>query len=127
LRSSRSLQLWLQQIKQLSKLPHVVCKLSGLVTETDWQSGPLGAIERDNMTRCFDEVLDAFGPNRILFGSDWPVCTLAADYAAVSHFAREWAERQLSAAEQTRFWSGNATAVYNLSPAPTAVGNDSRH
>ena len=127
LRRSRSLQLWLQQIKQLSKLPHVVCKLSGLVTETDWQSGPLGAIERDNMTRCFDEVLDAFGPNRILFGSDWPVCTLAADYAAVSHFAREWAERQLSAAEQTRFWSGNATAVYNLSPAPTAVGNDSRH
>ena len=79
------------------------------------------------MTRCFDEVLDAFGPNRILFGSDWPVCTLAADYATVSHFAREWAERQLSAAEQTRFWSGNATAVYNLSPAPTAVGNDSRH
>lgn len=108
------LSAWLKHIKALAKLPHVVCKLSGLVTETDWQNTPMSQTKQENMRRCFDEALEAFGPDRIMFGSDWPVCTLAAPYTDVATFAQTWASAQLSPSEQRRFWSGTAERTYDL-------------
>jgi L-fuconolactonase len=64
-------------------LPHVACKLSGLVTEADWLRG-LRQKDYDNIALCLDAALEAFGPQRLMFGSDWPVCLLAASYAKVA-------------------------------------------
>ena len=70
---------WLTGLRALASMPHVVCKLSGLVTETDWSRGT-GTSPQDNtaMLECLDRALELFGPSRILYGSDWPVCQLAA-------------------------------------------------
>lgn len=106
---------WLASIRALAAMPHVVCKLSGLVTETDWMAGH-GVLPEDakTMLECFDKALELFGPNRILYGSDWPVCQLAADYEAVHGLAQRWANTRLTAQEQNAFWSGNAQRCYQL-------------
>jgi L-fuconolactonase len=111
---------WLASIKALASMPHVMCKLSGLVTETDWVAGN-GLMSQDTriMLECFDRALELFGPNRILFGSDWPVCQLAAPYDAVQGVAQRWANNRLTAQEQNAFWSGNAVRCYDLK-LPTA-------
>jgi L-fuconolactonase len=108
-------------MRALASMPHVVCKLSGLVTEADWAHGN-GLMPQDTkiMLECFDRALELFGPNRILFGSDWPVCQLAAPYEAVQELAQHWANSRLSASEQNAFWSGNAVRCYNLK-LPTAA------
>ena len=108
---------WLAGLQALAAMPHVLCKLSGLVTEADWASGE-GVLLRDaqTMLECFDHALELFGPNRILFGSDWPVCQLAASYEAVHGLAQQWADTRLTAPEQDAFWSGNAMRCYGLKP-----------
>jgi L-fuconolactonase len=102
---------WRENISELAKRPNVSCKLSGLATEADhanWTTAQL----RPYM----DTVLDAFGPKRLMFGSDWPVCLLAVTY-------QRWAEivqafiAQLSTTEQQRIWSETALAAYNLPAA----------
>jgi L-fuconolactonase len=106
---------WLAGLRALAAMPHVVCKLSGLVTEADWTSG-LGVLPQDAkiMLECFDRALELFGPHRILYGSDWPVCQLAAPYDAVHGLAQRWANTRLSAQEQQAFWGGNAVRCYDL-------------
>jgi L-fuconolactonase len=108
---------WLASLRALAALPHVVCKLSGLVTEAAWAEGQ-GVMPQDAkiMLECFDRALELFGPNRILYGSDWPVCQLAAPYAAVHGLAQRWANTRLTAQEQNAFWSGNAMRCYGLAP-----------
>ena len=66
---------WAAHLKSLAKLPNVSCKISGLTTEADWQNWRL-----ENLKPYFDIALRAFGPDRVLFGGDWPVSTLATDY-----------------------------------------------
>ena len=64
----------------------------------------------------FIEVsLEAFGPGRVVFGSDWPVCLLRADYPEVAALVRDWTSR-LSAAEQAQLWGGTAMRCYGLQP-----------
>ncbi|WP_338702756.1 amidohydrolase family protein [Streptomyces sp. Q6] len=75
---------WATHLRALAALPNTVCKLSGLVTEADRRHWTVDALRP-----YADTVLDAFGPERVLFGSDWPVCTLAATYAEVVDAARE--------------------------------------
>jgi L-fuconolactonase len=75
---SRSLRPWESDIRELAKFPNVSCKLSGLVTEADWQ-----AWKADHLAPYLDGAFDAFGPTRLMFGSDWPVCTVAASYSRV--------------------------------------------
>ena len=106
---------WTQELQQLARLPHVSCKLSGLVTEAYWQhqDGP-GAADIQHIEQCFDVALEAFGPGRLMFGSDWPVCQLAADYQGVHAIAQSWAESRLDRAEQQAFWGGNAVRIYGL-------------
>lgn len=112
---------WLAGMRALASMPHVVCKLSGLVTESDWTAGN-GVLAQDAriMLDCFDRALELFGPNRILYGSDWPVCQLAAPYEAVHGLAQRWAHTRLTAREQNAFWSGNAVRCYDLK-LPTAA------
>jgi len=102
------LEPWRANIRRLAERPHVYCKLSGMVTEADWQNWTA-----DQLTPYFDSVLRAFGPRRLMFGSDWPVCLLAASY-------RKWvtavagAIAKLSADEQARIWGGTAVEAYGL-------------
>jgi L-fuconolactonase len=112
-RSEASFNGWKRQLRALAAMPHVACKLSGLVTEADWLRG-LRQKDYDNIALCLDTALEAFGPQRLMFGSDWPVCLLAASYATVAGVVREWAATRLSAAEQEQLWGGTAARCYGL-------------
>lgn len=99
---------WALFISQLSQYPNVYCKLSGLATEAEWQSWKL-----DHFSVYIDHVLSCFGIDRVCFGSDWPVCLLAASYeesiAIVSNKLKAYTEEELFG-----FWGGVATKFYNL-------------
>ncbi|MEU6657474.1 amidohydrolase family protein [Streptomyces sp. NPDC046821] len=99
---------WARSLRALAALPNTVCKLSGLVTEADWASWTPGALRPYS-----DTVLDAFGPGRVMFGSDWPVCTLAATYEQVMETAGELTG-SLAADEREAVFGGTATRVYGL-------------
>ena len=108
---------WLASLRALASMPHVVCKLSGLVTETDWaRSTALSPQDASTIQECFDRALELFGPHRILYGSDWPVCQLATPYEAVHGLAQRWANSRLTRHEQDAFWGGNAQRCYGLQP-----------
>ena len=99
---------WEKGIIAISKCKNVYCKVSGLVTEADWNNW----IESD-FTYCLNVVKEAFGIDRLLFGSDWPVSLLAATYkesfAIVEHYFSTF-----SIEEQEKIWGGNAIEFYNL-------------
>jgi L-fuconolactonase len=113
---------WGRALRELAAMPHVMCKLSGAVTETDWLNNH-GLTPQDtrHILACFDQALEAFGPQRLMFGSDWPVCQLSAPYDVVHGLAEQWARSRLNAAEQEAFWSGNALRCYDLSPPTPAI------
>ncbi len=87
---------------------HVWCKLSGMVTEADWKNWTV-----EQLVPYIHEALDVFGPDRCLFGSDWPVCTLAASYAQVLSCVGEGISH-LSEAEKSRVLAGSAIDLYRL-------------
>jgi len=106
--ASGSAQPWERDLRRLAALPNTACKLSGLVTEADWTRWQVADL------RPYAEVaLDAFGPGRMMFGSDWPVCTLAASYGEVLQTARDLTGH-LSDAEREAIFAGTATRVYRL-------------
>ncbi len=98
---------WSTLIGQLAAAPNVSCKLSGLVTE----AGP--GWTRAQITPFADRLLDCFGPDRLMFGSDWPVCTLAAGYGDVLGLAETLLAR-LSPAERDAVLAGTAAQWYRL-------------
>jgi L-fuconolactonase len=98
---------WAASVRAFAALPNTVCKLSGLVTEA-----PPGAPTRD-FAPVADVVLSAFGAARTMFGSDWPVCLLASDYAGVYALA-ESLVAGLSAAERSAVFGGTAARVYGI-------------
>ena len=107
--ASGELEPWATRVRALAALPNTVAKLSGLVTEADWQRG-----WRPEQLRPYaDTVLEAFGPQRLMFGSDWPVCTLAASYGQVLDTARTLTDG-LSPDEQAAVLGGTASRVYRL-------------
>jgi L-fuconolactonase len=79
---------WRRDMEAIAREPHVWCKLSGMVTEADWRAWSPAAFEP-----YLDVVLDAFGPQRCMIGSDWPVSTLAGDYRAVTGIVTAYVER----------------------------------
>ena len=108
--ASGRLDPWAGLVRELAAEPNVACKLSGMVTEADhhrWTA--------DALRPYADVVLDAFGPRRLLFGSDWPVCLLAASYADVVA-AAEAVLAELSPAERDEVFRGTASRVYRLDP-----------
>ncbi|MGY1439796.1 amidohydrolase family protein [Streptomyces reniochalinae] len=107
-------EAWEAGLRGLAALPNTVAKLSGLVTEADWETWSV-----DQLRGCVDAALDAFGPERVMFGSDWPVCTLAARYADVMATTRTLTAA-LGPSEQTQVWSGTAARTYGLGTPPSA-------
>ncbi|RQR59624.1 amidohydrolase [Burkholderia sp. Bp9002] len=105
---------WRNELQALGALPHVACKLSGLVTEADWRHG-LGARDLAQIERALDTALACFGPQRLMFGSDWPVCLLAAPYREVAALIERWAATRLSAHEREAVWGGTAARCYGVS------------
>lgn len=105
---------WRDALRSLGAMPHVACKLSGLVTEADWAHG-LRPRDFDHIARCLDTALECFGPQRLMFGSDWPVCLLAAPYDEVASLVGQWAETRLSASERRAVWGGTAARCYGIS------------
>jgi L-fuconolactonase len=99
---------WAADLRQLAALPNTSAKLSGLVTEADWHRWKVA-----DLRPYAEAALDAFGPDRLMFGSDWPVCTLAGSYSGVLAAARELTE-QLTPAEREAVFSGTAATVYRL-------------
>jgi L-fuconolactonase len=99
---------WRERIEELGALPNVACKVSGLVTEANWEHWSTA-----DLLPYLDVVLEAFGPDRLMYGSDWPVCTLAGDYGRVYSLAETFAER-LSPAERAGFFGGVAARWYEL-------------
>ena len=102
---------WVRDIGNLAALPNTVCKLSGILGEqppADAGAGPVA-----HLIPYYETVLTAFGPDRLMFGSDWPVCTLSARYADVVAAALALTG-ELSAAEREAVFSGTARRVYRL-------------
>jgi L-fuconolactonase len=106
--ASGSTQPWETDLRRLAALPNTAGKLSGLVTEADWTRWQVA-----DLRPYADIALDAFGPGRLMFGSDWPVCTLAASYGKVLQAARELTG-DLSDTEREAIFSGTATRLYRL-------------
>jgi L-fuconolactonase len=99
---------WRTNIRELAKRPNVACKISGLVTEADPR--------KDLRAQCLPYVetaLEAFGPDRCMFGSDWPVCLLACGYALWHGILSGYASA-LSRAEQDGLFGLNAERIYRL-------------
>ncbi|MFJ2003848.1 amidohydrolase family protein [Streptomyces chartreusis] len=106
--ASGNLEPWTCDVRALAALPNTVCKLSGLVTEADLANWTV-----TDLRPYADAVLEAFGPGRLMFGSDWPVCTLAATYGEVLAATAELTA-ELSAAERAQVFEGAAARVYGL-------------
>ncbi|HET9801662.1 MAG TPA: amidohydrolase family protein [Candidatus Acidoferrum sp.] len=105
---SRQFEPWAAQIRELAKSPRVFCKLSGLVTETDWRSW-----RPADFRPYLDLVVEAFGPSRLMFGSDWPVCLLAGEYHQVKELIAEYSQ-QFSDQERRMIFGGTAAKSYGI-------------
>ncbi|MGC8541768.1 MAG: amidohydrolase family protein [Phycisphaerae bacterium] len=104
----RVIEPWNKLIAQLAKRPNVFCKLSGVVTEADHRSWSSADIQP-----YLDTVLNVFGPSRLMFGSDWPVCLLAVSYARWVRTIHDFIA-PLTVAEQDRIMGGTAVEAYGL-------------
>jgi L-fuconolactonase len=103
------LEPWKTYLAELARRPNVCCKLSGLVTEARWNGW-----KREDFKPYLDAAYEAFGPERVLFGSDWPVALLSAkDYGAVHGIVELWA-RPLGAPAREKLFGANAARVYKL-------------
>lgn len=104
----RILSPWREDMIALGKRPNVYCKLSGMITEADWQKWSSA-----DLAPYLDTALQAFGPKRLLFGSDWPVMLVAGQYKPWVELIKQTIKRY-SVAEQEQILSRNAIAAYGL-------------
>ncbi|MHC4376727.1 MAG: amidohydrolase family protein, partial [Planctomycetota bacterium] len=104
-----SFEPWASQLADLSRPENLCVKLSGLITEADWEHWTA-----DGLRRYLDHTLECFGPGRVMFGSDWPVCLLAGSYDRVAELIEEFAAG-LSSDERDALFGGNAARFYGLS------------
>lgn len=102
-----TLSPWREQIRELAKAPNILCKVSGMVTEAD-----LAAWKPADFKPFLDVVFEAFGEDRLMYGSDWPVCLRAASYAQVHALVDDYT-RQLGATARDKFFGGNAAKFYH--------------
>ncbi|KAA1261124.1 Amidohydrolase [Rubripirellula obstinata] len=104
----KQLEPWRSNIIDIAKRPNVFCKFSGLVTEADH-----GAWTANDLLPYWETVLEAFGPQRLMFGSDWPVCLIASEYKRWFQIANRFAA-ELSQAEQSAFFGASAAKAYGV-------------
>ncbi|MFV0444758.1 MAG: amidohydrolase family protein, partial [Planctomycetaceae bacterium] len=105
---AQQLEDWEANLRAAAKFPNLYCKLSGMVTEADWSNW-----KPVDLRPYVQIALDAFGPDRLMFGSDWPVCLLAGGYQSVLEALRE-ALGPLSADEQDHIFQRTAREFYGL-------------
>ena len=99
---------WKKGITALAQYPNVYCKISGMVTEAHWENWTMATLQP-----YLDTVVAAFGPNRILFGTDWPVCLVASTYSTWLHGIQNYFNT-FSIAEQENIFANNAIKFYKL-------------
>ena len=99
---------WKENIQELAKRENVNCKISGMVTEADYNNWT-----SEQLLPYFEVILKAFGPDRLLFGSDWPVCLVATSYKNWADLVRK-SISTFSATEQAKIMGGNAVRIYDL-------------
>jgi L-fucono-1,5-lactonase len=99
---------WNKGILELARRGNIYCKVSGMVTEADWKIWT-----QADLCPYFDVVLNAFGPKRLMFGSDWPVIEAACEYGRWAGIVRSWISG-LSAAERSEIMAGTAKRAYSL-------------
>lgn len=102
------IDVWAKQMRQLGRFENLYCKISGMVTEADWSSWTV-----EDLRPYVDVVLEVFTPQRLMFGSDWPVCELAATYREVVAATRDLLS-ELSSDEQHQIFDVTATRFYGL-------------
>jgi L-fuconolactonase len=103
---SGAIETWARDLARLAAAPNVCCKLSGLVTEADWNRWT-----PDQILPYLDVAFDCFGADRLIAGSDWPVCTVAADYRRTMTLVTDYLERR-SASDREAVLGGNARRVW---------------
>jgi L-fuconolactonase len=99
---------WARDITAVAQQENVWCKVSGMVTEADWQNW-----QETDFEPYLDVVFNAFGSKRLMFGSDWPVCNVAGGYDRMIGMVKNYTVK-LSADEQADFWGNNAGNFYNI-------------
>lgn len=99
---------WEKGIRAIAAFPNVTCKVSGMVTEADWSNW-----NETDFTYCLDVITEAFGTGRLMFGSDWPVCLLAASYQETCNITHRYF-MQFPIEEQAKIWGKNAIDFYHL-------------
>lgn len=102
---------WHGDLKKLAKLDNVWCKVSGLVTEADWKQH-----KQHDFVPYIETAIETFGIERLMFGSDWPVCLVAASYETVLSIVHA-VFKKFSTNEQAKFFGLNASHFYNLNNA----------
>jgi len=102
---------WTATMREIAANPNVYCKVSGLVTEAHWHHW-----KKDDFRPYLDVVFDAFGPGRLMFGSDWPVCLLAAGYGQVLQIIEEYVQGYPAEVKE-KIFGGNAARFYRLKTA----------
>lgn len=106
----QKINTWSNYMRQLAAQPHVLCKVSGMVTEADWQHWT-----KKDFYPYLDVLFESFGPDRLMFGSDWPVCLVAAEYTQVIGLVRDYMTNVgFSASDQAKVFGENATRFYRL-------------
>lgn len=99
---------WAKDIRQLAQHHNVCCKVSGMVTEASWQGW-----KREDFTTYLDVVVEAFGVDRLLYGSDWPVCNVAGGYSGALSIVQQYFA-SFSTSEQAALFGNNAVRFYGL-------------
>ena len=102
------MQPWADQLAELANYENVVVKVSGLFTEADWQNW-----KQADFWPYLEQITNSFTPARMMFGSDWPVCLLAATYRQTVDLVEEFT-KSFSDAEKNNFWAGTANRAYGL-------------
>jgi len=99
---------WREDIQKLAKHPNVSCKMSGMVTEANWHSW-----KKEDFLPYLDVVMDAFGPSRLMIGSDWPVCTISSSYNVTMKLAIDYLS-SLNQSDRDLILGLNAMRIYKL-------------
>jgi L-fuconolactonase len=105
---SGALEPWATDFRRLAKLQNVYCKVSGLVTEADWKGW-----KPDHLKPYLEVAFESFGPERLMIGSDWPVCTVAAPYSLVMNTVIDFVD-QFAARASAAVLGGTAAAFWKL-------------
>ena len=104
----KKIEEWKKDIQEIAEYENVYCKISGMVTEARWSNW-----KKEEFYPYIDVVVEYFGSNRIMFGSDWPVCNLAAGYDQTLNIVEDYFS-SFSRNEQEKFFGKNAIEFYNL-------------